>query len=157
VAEAAQSTICKYCGHHIDLQDYRIASAMPKTIRTKGRLVIEERGFLFNTDSIAGEVILKGRLVGNIVAERSLELHSTAQIKGTCKTGLLIIPPGAIIHWPGVLAVGAAQIAGELMADLSVEGKVVLQTTARYFGQMRAADLAVESGAIFVGAARVNA
>jgi len=153
---AAQSTMCKHCGSHVDLHDYRVANAVPRNFKTKGRLVIEETGFLFNTESVAGEVILKGRLLGRLTAERSLEIHHSAEIKGSFKTDRLIISAGSIFRWPEVIAVGGADIAGELVANLNAEGKVVLKSTARYFGQLRAGDLVVESGAVWVGTAKVG-
>jgi cytoskeletal protein CcmA (bactofilin family) len=156
VAAAAQSTICKRCGSHVDLKDYRIAQAAARNYRTKGRLVIEKEGFLFNTDTVAGEVILKGRFMGKLTAERSLEIHRGAEIKGSFTAELLIIPAETVFHWPGTLALGGAEVAGEVVANLLARGSVVLKSTVRYFGQIQAAHLVVESGAVFVGKAEVG-
>src|SRR6266571_2694068 len=105
VAPAAQSTMCKKCSSHVDLRDYQVANAASRNFKTKGRFIIEENGFLFNTDSIVGEAILKGRLLGKLTAERSLEIHSTAEIKGTFKTALLIIPLGNRFRWPHSISI----------------------------------------------------
>src|SRR5437763_866017 len=94
VPPTAQSTMCKRCSSHIDLRDYQISNAASKNFKTKGRFVIEEGGYLFNTECIVGEAILKGRLLGKLTAERSLAIHTSAQIKGTFKTARLIIPLG---------------------------------------------------------------
>ena len=58
VSPSAQSTMCKRCSAHVDLQDYDIANTLSKNLRTKGRVVLHETGCLLNTDSIAGEAIL---------------------------------------------------------------------------------------------------
>src|SRR5437867_5472004 len=116
VAPAAQSTMCKRCSSHVDLRDYQVANAASRNFRTKGRFVIEEGGFLFNTDSIVGEAILKGRLLGKLTAERSLEIHSTAEIKGTFKTARLIIPSGNRFRWSEAIQLVDAEIGGELVA-----------------------------------------
>jgi cytoskeletal protein CcmA (bactofilin family) len=55
------------------------------------------------------------------------------------------------------LRVGGADIGGELAADLHATGAVRLKSTARYFGAVEAGNLAVESGAVFVGTARIGA
>src|SRR5262245_8768591 len=53
VAPSAQSTMCKRCSAHVDLQDHTITGSVSKNFRTKGRLVVEEGGFLFNTETTA--------------------------------------------------------------------------------------------------------
>ena len=113
-------------------------------------------GFLFNTDSIVGEAILKGRLLGKLTAERSLEIHSTAEIKGTFKTARLIIPSGNRFRWAEAIQLVDAEIGGELVARLQAQGTVRLKSTARFFGDVQAGSLVVEEGAVFVGAAKIG-
>ena len=153
---AAESTMCKHCSSHIDLRDYSINQTLSKNFRTHGRLVIEEKGYLLNTDSLVGEAVLKGRVIGKLVAQRSLEIHSTANIKGTFNAARLIVPAGNHFRWPEALRVGAAEVAGELVANLHSAGTVLLKSTARLFGDIEAANLVVEHGAIFVGAAKIG-
>ena len=157
VPPAAQSTMCKRCSSHVDLRDYQVANAASRNFRTKGRFVIEETGFLFNTDSIVGEAILKGRLLGKLTAERSMEIYSSAEIKGSFKTARLIIPLGNRFRWPHSISIVDAEIAGELVAPLQAAGTVHLKSTARLFGDVKAGGLVIEEGAIFVGEARVGA
>src|ERR1051325_589914 len=156
VSPAAQSTMCKKCSSHVDLRDYQVANAASKNFKTKGRFVIEESGFLFNTESVVGEAILKGRLLGKLTAERSLEIYSTAEIKGTFKTSRLIIPPGNRFRWSEAIHLIDAEIAGELVANVQAQGAVRLKSSARCFGEMQAATLVVEEGAVFVGSATVK-
>ena len=107
-------------------------------------------------DSIVGEAVLKGRLLGKLTAERSLEIHTTAEIKGSFKTTCLIIPPGHRFRWPEAINLVEADIGGELVAHLQVERTIVLRSTARLFGDVKAGSLVVEEGAVFVGAAKVG-
>jgi cytoskeletal protein CcmA (bactofilin family)/DNA-directed RNA polymerase subunit RPC12/RpoP len=153
---AAESTMCKRCSSHVDLRDYQITQTVSKNFRTYGRLVLEEKGYILNTDSLVGEAVLKGRLIGKINAKRSLEIHSTANIKGKFETGHLIIPAGHHFRWPEPLLVGGMELAGELSANVKSQGSVVLKSTARLFGDVQAANFIVESGAVFVGAARIG-
>jgi cytoskeletal protein CcmA (bactofilin family) len=153
---AAESTMCKKCSSHVDLRDYQITQTVSKNFRTHGRLVIEEKGYILNTDSQVGDAIVKGRFIGKLVAERTLEIHSTARIQGTFSAGRLIVPPGNHFRWAEALRVGAAEIGGELVANLETAGTVLLRSTARFFGQVEAGNLVVEAGAVFVGSARID-
>ncbi len=153
---AAASTMCKRCGSHVDLSDYRIAHTVSKNFRTHGRLVIEEKGYALNTDALVGDAVIKGRFIGKLVAERTLEVHSSAKIQGTLTAGRLVVPAGHHFRWPEPLRLAGADIGGELAADLHATGTVLLKATARFFGALHARDLVVESGAVFVGTARIG-
>lgn len=153
---AAASTMCKRCSSYVDLSDYRITQTVAKSFRTHGWVVVEEKGYLLNTDTMAGEAVLKGRLIGKIVAAGSLEIHSTAVIKGQFSAGKLVIPAGNHFRWPEPVRVGAVDLAGELVADLNVSGTVRLASSARFFGNVQAANLVVEANAVFVGTAKIG-
>jgi cytoskeletal protein CcmA (bactofilin family) len=156
VPVAASSTMCKRCSSHVDLSDYQITQTVSKNFRTFGRLVIEEKGYLLNTDSRVADAVIKGRLIGKLAAERTLEIHPTAVIKGSISAGRLIVPEATRFHWKEALRVGGAEIAGELVASLLSKGTVLLRSTARLFGDVHAANLVIENGAVFVGAARIG-
>jgi cytoskeletal protein CcmA (bactofilin family) len=156
VAKAAASTMCKRCSSHVDLTDYLIAQTVSKSFRTHGRLVLEEKGYLLNTESLVGEAVVRGRLIGKLATEGVLEIHSSANIKGTLLPGRLVIPAGHHFRWPQSLNVRDAEIGGELVTDIVGTGTVALKAGARFFGNITAAHLIVESGAVFVGAARVG-
>ncbi len=153
--KAAASTMCKRCSSYVDLSDYRITATVAKNFRTHGWLVVEEKGYLLNTDSLAAEAVIKGRVIGKVAARGSLELHSTANIKGSFTAGRLIIPAAEHFSWNDIVRVGGAEISGELAADVNATGTVILRATARMFGDLSAASLVMEAGAVFVGKARV--
>jgi cytoskeletal protein CcmA (bactofilin family) len=157
VSSSAQSTMCKRCSSHLDLRDYVINSAVSKNFRTHGRFVIEEGGYVFNTETFAADVVIKGRFLGKLNASHSLELHRTAEIKGTFQTGKLVIPAGSVFRWPETITPGGADIAGELIANVKSPGKVLLRSVARLFGNLEARELVVESGAVIVGRVTVGA
>jgi len=157
VSVAAESTMCKRCSSHVDLRDYVITQTVSKNFRTYGRLVLEEKGYILNTDSHVGEAVIRGRFIGKIVAERTLEIYSTATIKGSFSTGRLIVPAGNQFRWPETLRLGGAEIGGELVASVRATGTVLIKSSARLFGDVDAGNLVIESGAVFVGAARIGA
>src|SRR5215467_3617522 len=156
VPVAAESTMCKRCSSHVDLRDYEITATVSKNFRTYGRLVIEEKGYILNTDSRVGEAIIKGRFIGKIVADRLLEIHSTATIKGSFNTGRLVIPAGNRFRWHETLRIGGADIAGEFVANLVTTGTVVLRAAAKFFGDIEAGNLVVETGAVLVGSIKIG-
>jgi cytoskeletal protein CcmA (bactofilin family)/DNA-directed RNA polymerase subunit RPC12/RpoP len=156
VPAVAQSAMCKRCSSYIDLQDYTINNAVSKNFKTKGRFVIEPKGYVFNTEVVAQEIVIKGRLIGKLAAERSLTIYSTAEIKGTFRTPLLFIPAGNFFHWKEPLRGNSLDISGELVSDVHAEATVILRATGRLFGNVRARHLIVEEGAVLVGQANIG-
>jgi cytoskeletal protein CcmA (bactofilin family) len=156
VPTAATSSMCRKCSSHIDLSDYHIRQTVSRNFRTYGRLVIEEKGYVLNSEAHVGDAVVKGRFIGKLVAERTLELHSSANIKGSFTAGTLVFPAGQRFRWPEPLRCGGVEVGGELVANVHASGAVRLKSTARFFGAIAARDLVVESGAVFVGAARVG-
>jgi cytoskeletal protein CcmA (bactofilin family) len=156
VAASAESTMCKRCSCYVDLKNYQIANAVSKNFKTKGSFVVEPKGYVFNTEAVVGDAVIKGRFLGKLFAEHSLTIHSTAEIKGSFKTGCLIIPPENHFRWKEPINVGSAEIAGELANDLQAEGTVVLKSTARMFGDLEAKNLVMEAGAVLVGQVRIG-
>lgn len=156
VPAAAQSTMCKRCGGYVDLGDYRITSAISKNFKTKGRFVIEPRGYVFNTETVVGDAVIKGRFLGSLVVEHSLAVYSTAEIKGRLRAAEFIVPAENHFRCKQAIEVVTAEIAGELAGDLRAEQTVRLRSTARLFGDVAAQNLVVEEGAVFVGHARIG-
>jgi cytoskeletal protein CcmA (bactofilin family) len=154
--KAAASTMCKRCSGHVDLSDYRITTTVSKNFRTHGWLVVEEKGYLLNTESLVGEAVIKGRLIGKLATENTLEIHSSASIKGSIRAGRLVIPPGNHFRWEEPLSLGGAEIGGELAANVQATGTVVLKSTGRLFGNVEAGSLVVEEGAVIVGKAVIG-
>jgi cytoskeletal protein CcmA (bactofilin family) len=156
VVVSAESTICKRCGRYVDLKDYYIANAVSKNFRTKGAFVVEPKGYVFNTEAIVGDATIKGRFLGKLVAEHSLTIYSTAEFKGSFKAGHLMIPTKNHFRWKEPIQVGSAEIAGELVANLDAKRTIVLKSTARMFGDLRAGNLVIEAGAVAVGNMRIG-
>jgi len=157
VALSAESTMCKRCSSYVDLKDYHITNAVSKNFKTKGAFVLETKGYVFNTEAIVGDAVIKGRFLGKLVAERSLTIYSTAEFKGSFKTARLIIPAQNHFRWKESIKVGSAEIAGELAANLHVRGTILLKSTARLFGDVEAGGMVVQEGAVVVGQWRIGA
>ena len=156
VPVSAESTMCKRCSRYVDLKDYQITSAVSKNFKTRGAFVVEPKGYVFNTEAIVGDATIKGRFLGKLMAERSLTLYSSAEIKGTFTTGRLIIPADNYFRWKDPIKIISGEIAGELVAHLRAEGTLVLKSTARLFGDVIAGSLVIEAGAVVVGNLRIG-
>ena len=156
VPRSAVSTMCRKCGRHMDLADYRIDGAVSKTFRTHGALVVEPKAHVFGPETRVGEAVIKGEFLGRLTVERSLTIHSTANIKGNFEARHLIIPAGNAVGFKELIKVGSAEIAGELVADLHAAGTVALRSTARFFGHIMARSLVVEHGGVLSGALQVR-
>src|SRR6185369_9837375 len=51
---SAESTMCKKCSRYVDLKDYSITSTVSKNFKTKGAFVVEDKGYVLNTEAIVG-------------------------------------------------------------------------------------------------------
>lgn len=151
VPVSAESTMCKRCSSYVDLKDYRITSSVSKNFKTKGTFTIEPKGYVFNTETTAEHVILKGRFLGKLDARGSLTILTGAQIKGSFRTGNLIIPDGNHFRWPETIRSKRMDIAGELVGSIAVSGVAHFRGTARFFGDIEAANLVIDEGAVVVG------
>jgi len=156
VPVSAESTMCKKCSRYIDMKNYVINSAVSKNFKTKGSFVIEPKGYVFNTEAVVKEAVIKGRFLGKLFAEQSLTVYSTAEIKGSFTTSRLVIPAANHFRWPETLKIASVEIGGELAADVLATDRVILKATARLFGDVEAAHLIVEDGAVVVGRMRVG-
>jgi cytoskeletal protein CcmA (bactofilin family) len=156
VAPTAVSTMCRKCSSYVDLSDYQVNQTVTKSFRTHGRLMIEPKGYLLNTEAVVGDAIIKGRLIGRLVAHRTLEVHSTARITGKFTAGRLLIPSGQCFHWLEPIRVDGVEIWGELVANVCAAGTVRLKAGGRCFGDVQAANLVVEDGAILVGSLHIG-
>src|SRR6185437_484517 len=81
VPVSAESTMCKRCSRYVDMKNYVINSAVSKNFKTKGSFVIDLKGYVFNTEAIVSDAVIKGRFLGKLSAEHSLTVYSTAEIK----------------------------------------------------------------------------
>ena len=155
VPVSAESTMCKRCGRYVDLHDYSITTAVSKNFKTRGRFIVEPKGYVFNTETFAREAIIKGRFHGKLTAEH-LTVYTGAEIKGSINAAHLIVPAENHFRWPAGLKIDSAEIAGELIGTVQTAGTITLKSTARWFGDLTAPNLVVEEGAVIVGTLHIG-
>ncbi|SRR6266446_5460625 len=66
------------------------------SIFTEGRLVIGENA-LVHADIKVAEIVIAGQVVGNIEAERRIEILSTGRVQGDVHTPVLVVRPGSLL------------------------------------------------------------
>jgi cytoskeletal protein CcmA (bactofilin family)/DNA-directed RNA polymerase subunit RPC12/RpoP len=156
VATQAESTMCKRCSTHIDLRNYHINQAVSKNFRTYGSFEVGEKGYVFNTEAEVGDAIIRGKFLGKLHAHRTLILYAPEQFKGTFKAARLIVPAGTHLVWSKSLDVESVEVSGELVANVQVPGCVELKATSLLFGDVEAANLVVNDGAVLVGNMKIG-
>ncbi len=80
-----------------DPVNLRINGSFEGKLDTKGSLTISENASV-RADINGDQIIIGGKLTGNITAANSLKLLSTAHVVGDITTPNLCVEPGAIIH-----------------------------------------------------------
>lgn len=80
-------------GDLISKENISIYGSVRGTIECQGRVVIGESGNV-EADIQANDVIVSGKVVGNVIAKSKLEMVSTGIIQGEVKTSRLIMEDG---------------------------------------------------------------
>lgn len=87
---------------------------------------------LVGTLSDANEIIVHGKIEGEVISEKSIIISETAFVKGPITADMV-------------------QIAGEVHGSVVASGKLEILPTGKIFGAITTKDLNIRSGAIFVG------
>lgn len=110
-----------------DPVNLRINGSFEGRLDTKGSLVIGEDASIL-ADIHGDEMIIGGKLTGNIVASGSLKILSTAHIVGDITTPSLSVDKGAVIHGKCQMLTGKGNTFNieELARYLEVEASNIL-------------------------------
>ena len=81
-------------GDLISKQNLSIYGSIKGTIECQGRVVVGESGNV-EADILANEVVISGKVTGNLTAKSRLEMVSTGVIQGDIKTMRLIMEDGS--------------------------------------------------------------
>lgn len=87
---------------------------------------------LVGTISDSNEIIIHGKIEGEVICEKNINVTETAYIKGPISAEMI-------------------QVAGEIHGSIVATGKLELLPTGKVFGSITTKDLTIRSGAIFVG------
>ena len=87
---------------------------------------------LVGTLNDANEIIVHGKIEGEVISEKNINISETAYVKGP-------------------ISAETVQIAGEIHGSVVATGRLELMPTSKVFGSITTKDLNIRSGAIFVG------
>lgn len=87
---------------------------------------------LVGTLQDASDIIIHGRIEGEVISSQAISITETAYIKGPVS--------GEIVT-----------VAGKIRGSITATGKLEILPTGKVFGSITSKDLSIKSGAIFVG------
>ena len=115
-------------------------SAAPTATATSapsGRNVLSSDVEIKGDVKFANDLVVDGKIEGNIVSDGSLTIGENAHIKAEIKTRSVVVY-------------------GKVHGNIEVSDKVELKANAELVGNIKAASLSIEPGAIFVGKSTVG-
>ncbi|MFA6492548.1 MAG: polymer-forming cytoskeletal protein [Patescibacteria group bacterium] len=87
---------------------------------------------LIGTLQDANDIVIHGRIEGEVISNQAINITETAYVKGPVSGELVTI-------------------AGKVRGSITATGKLEILPTGKVFGSITSKDLSIKSGAIFVG------
>lgn len=87
---------------------------------------------LIGTIQDANDIVIHGRIEGEVISNQAISITETAYVKGPISGELITI-------------------AGKVRGSITATGKLEILPTGKIFGSLTSKDISIKSGAIFVG------
>jgi hypothetical protein len=98
VGRKAMSVTCKFCSKSLKLEDVKISRyEARRVIETCGTVTIDKKGHVVS-DVRCVNLLLRGKLKGDVVGLNKVEVAGDAELKGDVTAGSLNIAPGAMLE-----------------------------------------------------------
>ena len=92
------SVTCKFCSKSLKLEDVKISRyEARRVIETCGTVTIDKKGHVVS-DVRCVNLLLRGKLKGDVVGLNKVEVAGDAELKGDVTAGSLNIAPGAMLE-----------------------------------------------------------
>jgi cytoskeletal protein CcmA (bactofilin family)/predicted RNA-binding Zn-ribbon protein involved in translation (DUF1610 family) len=151
VAKSATSTICPQCGAYIDLQDYKIIGNFSRTIRTRGKLFITNKGDLNSNRVLCDSADIQGVLRGSLICDGEVTIKIKGKVSGSIEAKILRIDKKCEAEFVRPIRANFVDIEGRISARIVSDGKVIVQKTGRLIGAVQGVGFVVEKGGEFFG------
>jgi cytoskeletal protein CcmA (bactofilin family) len=151
VPKAATSTLCPKCGAYIDLQDYKIAGAYTRSIRTGGRLVIAAKGDLISRRAYCGSAEIEGSLRAKLICTGDVTIKRKGNIGGEIQARKIRIDKKCDADFAYPMRAEVVEIDGIIRVPRISARRVVISRTGRLTGAVCAHGFVVEKGGYFAG------
>ncbi len=156
VSSLAKTTLCPSCGAYIDLQDFEINGLFSRSIRTRGRLVVQNRGDLNCGKAICGSAVIEGRIRGSLVCEGKAVLKCKGKLAGDIEANHLVVERGAKVEFLRPIRAGRVEIMGQVSGTIFCGTEVFIFKKGLFEGTMHAKSCVIEHGGVFVGDADIR-
>ena len=98
VGRKAMSVTCKFCSKPLKIEDVKITRyEARRVIETCGTVTIDKKGHVVS-DVRCVNLQLRGKLKGDVVGLRKVEVAPDAELKGDVTAGSLNVAPGAMLE-----------------------------------------------------------
>jgi cytoskeletal protein CcmA (bactofilin family)/predicted RNA-binding Zn-ribbon protein involved in translation (DUF1610 family) len=151
VPKSATSTICPQCGAYIDLQDYRIIGNYSRSIRTRGSLIITNKGDLNSNRVICESAEIQGSLRGSLICSGNVHIKLKGKLSGSIEAKSVHIDRKCEAEFVRPIRAELVDIEGIISARIISTGKVLIQKTGRLTGAVFGRGFSVEKGGEFFG------
>jgi cytoskeletal protein CcmA (bactofilin family) len=156
VPKAATSTLCPKCGAYIDLQDYKIAGAYTRSIRTGGRLSIGVKGDLISRRAYCGSAEIEGSLRAKLICSGEVTLKRKGKLGGEIEARKIHVKRKCDAELTYPIQADLVEIDGAITVPSISARKVVVGKTGRLIGSVLAHGFVVEKGGYFIGDLRIG-
>jgi cytoskeletal protein CcmA (bactofilin family) len=151
VPKTATSTLCPKCGAYIDLQDYKIAGAYTRSIRTGGRLIITAKGDLISRRAYCGSADIEGSLRANLICTGDVIFKRKGKVGGAIEARNIHIDRKCDAEFAHPIHAEVVEINGAVTVPSLTARRVVINKTGRLTGAVLARGFVVEKGGYFAG------
>lgn len=105
VGARAMSVVCPHCNRRLILEDMRISRYHAvNELATCGKVVVDKRGHLVAPTIKAGNLVVRGKIQGDVRVTERVKLHKTAWVKADIAAPGLRVESGAALQ--GHLRIG---------------------------------------------------
>jgi cytoskeletal protein CcmA (bactofilin family)/ribosomal protein L40E len=151
VPKTATSTLCPKCGAYIDLQDYKIAGAYTRSVRTGGRLIITVKGDLISRRAYCGSAEIEGSLRAKLICSGDVTIKRKGKVGGEIEARNIHIDKRCDAELAFPIRADVVEIDGAITVPKVSARKVVINKTGRLTGAVSANGFVVEKGGYFAG------
>lgn len=99
VPQRAMSIFCPHCNERLILEDYNIKTYRGVSrLATCGDVVVEKKGQVSASSIKAGNVIVRGKVQGDITARNVVRISKTGSLRGDIEASKLEVESGAVLN-----------------------------------------------------------
>jgi len=151
VSSSATSTQCPHCSTYIDLTNYKIKSAVSRSIETQGVVQVTSRGELTGAKVLCRIAEIQGNIRGKLYCSQEARVKIRGKISGAFDVRHLVIERRSEVEFTRPIRARTAEITGYLKGFLEVDGTVTVTRKGTLEGTVYARALNVEKGGVFRG------